>query len=165
MKKFVKSLSAAAFLAAALAPISFAPANAQASPEYVQTGVLSCDISAGIGLIIGSNKEVTCLFKPVNNAPQTVYIGAIRKFGLDLGATGAGQMIWSVYSPTTAEFSGLAGRYGGAGAEATVVAGLGANVLLGGSYRTVALQPVSVQGQVGLNVALGVEELELRPVQ
>jgi hypothetical protein len=163
MKNLVKSLSAA-FLAA-FAPIFLAPANAQTGPEYVQTGVLSCDISAGIGLIIGSNKEVTCLFKPVNNAPQTVYIGAIRKFGLDLGATGAGQMIWSVYSPTTAEFSGLAGRYAGAGAEATVVAGLGANVLLGGSYRTVALQPVSVQGQVGLNIAVGVEELELRPVQ
>ena len=74
-------------------------------------------------------------------------------------------MVWAVYAPTTRRFGALAGRYSGASAEATVGAGLGANVLIGGSNRTVTLQPVSVQGQAGLNLALGVAELELRPAR
>jgi hypothetical protein len=159
MKNFAK-FAVAVFVAAS----AIAPANAQAPQGYVEAGVLSCDISAGIGYIIGSSKEVTCLFKPVNNAQQEVYIGAIKKFGLDLGATGPGQMIWSVYSPTTREYGALAGNYVGATAQATVIAGVGANVLLGGSHGTIALQPLSVQGQVGLNIAVGVGELSLRPI-
>jgi hypothetical protein len=150
---------------AAISLVAVSVASAQPRPQYVQSGILSCDISAGIGLIIGSQKSVTCLFKPVNNAPQEVYTGFIRKFGLDLGATAGGQMEWAVYSPTTRSYGGLAGSYGGATAEATVGAGLGANVLIGGSDRTVALQPLSVQGQLGLNVAVGVADLELRPVR
>ena len=74
-------------------------------------------------------------------------------------------MIWSVYAPTTRRFGALAGHYSGASAEATVGAGLGANVLVGGSDRTVALQPISVQGQTGLNVAVGVTGLDLRPAR
>jgi hypothetical protein len=141
------------------------PAGAQPGPNDVQAGILDCDVSAGIGLIITSHKEVTCLFKPVNNAPQEVYIGGISKFGLDLGATGRGQMLWSVYAPTNRPFGALAGNYIGATAEATFAVGLGANVLVGGSNRTIALQPLSVQGQVGLNIAAGVAELRLRTVQ
>ena len=164
MRMSVKVVSltatASAFLAAAIVP-----AGAQMGPNYVQAGVLDCDVSAGIGLIITSNKEVTCLFKPVNNAPQEVYIGGISKFGLDLGATGRGQMLWSVYAPTNRPFGALAGNYVGATAEATVAVGLGANVLVGGSNQTITLQPLSVQGQVGLNIAAGVAELRLRTVQ
>ena len=88
----------------------------------------------------------------------------IRKFGLDLGATTGGQMVWSVYAATTGRVAALAGSYAGATAEATIGAGLGANVLVGGSDRTIALQPVSIQGQTGLNVAAGVADLELQPV-
>ena len=131
----------------------------------VKVGTLSCDISAGIGLIIGSRKEVRCLFTPADLGPREVYVGSITKFGLDVGATAGGQMVWSVYAPTTGRIAALAGNYAGATAEATVGAGLGANVLVGGSDRTVALQPVSVQGQAGLNLAVGVAGLELRPVQ
>ena len=103
------------------------------------------------------------MFTPSQPGPREVYVGSITKFGLDLGATAGGEMVWAVYAPTTRKFGALAGHYGGATAEATVGAGLGANVLVGGSNRTVALQPVSVQGQAGLNVAAGVAELRSAP--
>ena len=105
------------------------------------------------------------MFTPSEPGPREVYVGGINKFGLDLGATAGGEMVWAVYAPTTRRFGALAGQYSGASAEATVGAGLGANVLVGGSDRTVALQPLSLQGQAGLNVAAGVAELTLRPAR
>ena len=105
------------------------------------------------------------MFTPSQPGPREVYTGSITKFGLDLGATAGGEMVWAVYAPTNRRFGALAGHYGGASAEATVGAGLGANVLVGGSDRTVTLQPVSVQGQAGLNVAAGVAEIDLRPAR
>ena len=158
-----KPLSAIAALAVAAAVALPVPASAQANRTKV--GTLSCDISGGIGLIITSKKDLTCMFTPSQAGPREVYVGSITKFGLDLGATAGGEMVWAVYAPTTRKFGALAGDYGGATAEATVGAGLGANVLVGGSDRTVALQPVSVQGQAGLNVAAGVAELRLRPAR
>jgi hypothetical protein len=142
-----------------------APAPVLAQHERTKVGTLTCDISAGIGAIIASKKSVTCMFTPAHPGPKEVYTGSISKFGLDLGATAAGEMVWSVYAPSTRKFGALAGSYSGASAEATVGAGLGANVLVGGSNRTVALQPVSVQGQAGLNLAVGVAQLRLRPAR
>ena len=163
-----KPLSAVAILAAVAAvavPLALpAPAMAQSS-NRTKAGTLTCDISAGIGLIVGSKKNVTCVFTPAQPGPREVYVGAINKFGLDVGATSGGEMMWSVFAPSNKKFGALVGQYGGAGAEATVGAGLGANVLVGGSDRTVALQPVSVQGQTGLNLALGVTGLELYPAR
>lgn len=141
------------------------PIAASTQASRTKIGTLSCDISGGIGLIIASKKDLTCMFTPSQPGPREVYVGAISKFGLDLGATAGGEMIWSVFAPTNRKFGALAGRYGGATAEATVGAGLGASVLIGGSNRTVALQPVAVQGQAGLNVAAGVVELDLRPAR
>ena len=158
-----KPLSAIAVVAMAAALALPIPASAQANRTKV--GTLSCDISGGIGLIITSKKDLTCMFTPSQPGPKEVYVGSITKFGLDLGATAGGEMVWAVYAPTTRKFGALAGNYGGATAEATVGAGLGANVLVGGSDRTVALQPVSVQGQAGLNVAAGVADLQLRPAR
>ena len=158
-----KPLNAVAVLAIAAAVALPIPASAQANRTKV--GTLSCDISGGIGLIITSKKDLTCMFTPSQAGPREVYVGSITKFGLDLGATAGGEMVWAVYAPSTRKFGALAGNYGGATAEATVGAGLGANVLVGGSDRTVALQPVSVQGQAGLNVAAGVAELRLRPAR
>lgn len=158
-----KPLSAVAAFAVAATVTLPIPASAQANRTKV--GTLSCDISGGIGLIITSKKELTCMFTPSQPGPKEVYVGSITKFGLDLGATAGGEMVWAVYAPTTRKFGALAGNYGGATAEATVGAGLGANVLVGGSDRTVALQPVSVQGQAGLNVAAGVADLRLRPAR
>jgi hypothetical protein len=89
-------------------------------------------------------------------------MGSISKFGIDLGATNGGRMVWAVFAPTSARLKGaLAGSYAGATAEATVGAGVGANALVGGSNRTITLQPLSVQGQTGLNLAVGVGELRL----
>src|SRR5215470_7108705 len=156
-----RPLSVLAILAIAAAVAS--PALAQR--ERVKAGTLTCDISGGIGLIITSHKDVTCMFTPSQPGPREVYVGGINKFGLDLGATAGGEMVWAVYAPTSRRFGALAGSYSGATAEATVGAGLGANVLVGGSDRTVALQPLSVQGQTGLNVAAGVTELTLRPAR
>ena len=143
-------------LAAALAA---APAEAQ----NVQAGSLVCDVSGGVGLIVTSQREMLCTFRNSRGEPE-VYTGVIRRFGLDLGATAGGQMVWSVLAPSGRYARGaLAGNYAGASGEATVGAGLGANVLVGGSNRSVALQPVSLQGQSGFNVALGVASLELTP--
>ena len=150
---------------AALAVVAMvaSPISTMAQAERTKAGTLTCDISGGIGLIITSHKDVTCMFTPSQPGPREVYVGGISKFGLDLGATAGGEMVWAVYAPTNRRFGALAGSYSGATAEATVGAGLGANVLVGGSDRTVALQPISVQGQAGLNVAAGVAELTLRP--
>jgi hypothetical protein len=133
------------------------------SAQRVKLGTLVCDVSGGIGMIIGSQKGVQCLFSPSMPGPPEAYVGTISKFGLDIGATSGGQMVWAVYAPTTRAFGALAGVYAGATAEATIAVGLGANVLIGGSDRTIALQPLSVTGQTGLNLAAGVASLELRP--
>lgn len=159
-----RSLSAFAALVVVAAVALPAPIMAQA-PNRTKVGTLTCDISAGIGLIITSKKIVTCMFTPAQPGPREVYTGSITKFGLDIGATTGGEMIWAVFAPTDRHFGALAGNYGGASAEATVGAGLGANVLVGGSNRTVTLQPVSVTGQTGLNLAVGVAGLELHPAR
>jgi hypothetical protein len=159
-----RPLSAFAALAVVAAVTLPAPSMAQGR-ERTKVGSLTCDISAGIGLIITSKKELTCMFTPSQPGPREVYTGSITKFGLDLGATAGGEMVWAVYAPTNRRIGALAGHYGGATAEATVGAGVGANALVGGSNRTVTLQPVSVQGQTGLNLAVGVAELDLHPAR
>lgn len=159
-----KTLSMLAGLATAAAMALPAPSTAQ-NTERAKVGTLNCDISAGIGIIVASKKSVICTFTPAAAGPSEVYTGSISKFGLDIGGTSGGRMVWTVYAPTTAGRGALAGDYVGASGEATVGVGLGANVLVGGSSRTVALQPVSFQGQTGLNVAVGVAGLTLRPAR
>ena len=142
--------------------LSAGPAGAQ---NTVAAGTLTCDVSAGFGLIVGSQRTVNCTFAPSLPGPVEYYAGTITKIGVDIGATSGGVLVWLVYAPTSRPIGALAGSYGGATAEATFAVGLGANVLVGGSNRTVALQPVSVQGQTGLNVAAGVAELRLNFVR
>ncbi len=154
-----------AFGAMAAAAAAAALPSSSMAQERTKVGTLNCDISAGIGVIIASKKRVTCMFTPSAPGPREVYVGDISKFGLDLGATSGGQMVWAVFAPSNRRFGALAGHYVGGTAEATVGAGLGANALVGGSNRTVTLQPLSVQGQTGLNVAAGVAELTLRPAR
>lgn len=156
-----KALSVLAGLAMAVAMVLPVPSMAQ-NTDRTKIGTLTCDISAGIGAIIASKKSVTCTFTPAVEGPSEVYTGSISKFGLDIGATSGGRMVWTVYAPTTASHGALAGDYVGASGEATVGVGLGANVLVGGSNRTIALQPVSFQGQTGLNIAVGVTGLTLQ---
>jgi hypothetical protein len=157
MRKFAK-----------LAVIAMAPvllAGAAAAQERVQAGQLACDISGGVGLIFGSQRTLNCTFTPSVPGPIEFYAGTLTKLGVDVGVTAGGAMMWLVYAPTSRPAGALSGSYGGASAEATVVGGVGANVLIGGSNRTVALQPISLQGQAGLNVAAGVAGIDLRWVR
>jgi Protein of unknown function (DUF992) len=128
-----------------------------------KAGTLTCDVEGGIGMIIASHKAMTCRFDPV--APGWVpeaYSGSIGKLGVDIGATSSSQMVWAVFAAGSPAPGALAGDYAGATAEATFAVGLGANVLVGGSNHSIALQPLSVTGQTGLNVAGGVAVLSLR---
>ena len=155
----------AKFAGAALLGLAMcAPVHAQ-RPVWEQSGTLNCDVSGGIGFIVTSQRQVNCLFTPSYPAPPEQYVGTITKVGLDIGFTGAGQLVWSVLQSTTRRRGVLAGSYAGASAEATIGAGLGANVLVGGNDRSVALQPLSIQGQVGLNVAAGIAEISLQFVR
>src|SRR5262249_34768083 len=148
------------FITAAALALAALSGSAQAQ-ERVQSGSLTCDVSAGIGLIIGSQRNVSCTFTPSSPGPIEYYTGTISKLGLDIGVTTGGVMVWLAFAPTTRPAGPLQGADGGAAAEASVVAGVGANALVGGSNRTITLQPFSVQGQVGLNLAAGVAGLDL----
>jgi hypothetical protein len=160
--KLMMKLSAAATLALMVASVG--PTAAQ-QPVRIKSGLLDCDVSGGFGVIIGSQKSVNCLFMPDQPGPREPYVGVITKFGLDIGVTSGGRMVWAVYSETTGGRGALAGDYTGVSGEATIAVGLGANVLVGGSNRTVALQPVSTTEQSGLNLAVGVADLQLRPAR
>jgi hypothetical protein len=160
MKRAFVALAASAAIATA-----FALPTAGFAQHRVRVGTLNCDVSGGIGMIITSKKEVRCMYSPEGRGPREAYIGSIEKFGLDIGATTGGQMVWAVYAPTRGGRYALAGHYAGASAEATVGAGAGANALIGGSRRTVTLQPLSVQAQAGLNLAVGVAGLTLHPAR
>ena len=149
---------AAASVAAALAASVTVPANAQ--QQRVQIGQLACSISAGVGLILGSQRNVSCNFQP-DGAPPEAYVGTMTIIGVDIGFTSGSAMVWGVFAGTTRYAGMLSGTYVGATAEMSIAAGLGAKALVGGSNSTVALQPLSVQGQTGLNIAAGVGSLEL----
>ena len=127
----------------------------------VKIGMLTCNVAGGVGMIIGSNKAVDCIFEGTIGQREH-YKGSIGKFGLDIGVTGKGVMAWAVFAPGKLKAGALAGKYAGASAEASVAVGLGANVLVGGSQNSIALQPVSVQAQTGLNLAAGVAGLTLK---
>jgi Protein of unknown function (DUF992) len=157
-----RGIAAALLGVAAVAAIATAPVNAQ--PRRVQVGTLACSISAGVGLLVASQRNVACNFQP-DNGPPEAYTGTITRVGVDVGFTTGGAMVWGVFTDTNRYAGMLTGTYAGATAEATVAAGLGANVLVGGSNHSVALQPLSVQGQVGLNIAAGVGALDLHLAQ
>jgi hypothetical protein len=159
---FRSAIAGTAFGAAVLATVLSIPADAQ--QDRVQAGSLECSLSSSIGLVVGSQRNIACNYKP-DGGPPEAYVGTLTRVGLDVGITGGGAIIWAVFSGTNRYAGMLSGTYVGASAEATIAAGLGANVLVGGSNRSVALQPLSVQGQVGLNIAAGVSSLELHLAQ
>jgi hypothetical protein len=153
----MKKLALAALMSLGLAA---SPALANSGQSGVKIGVLSCEVSPGVGLIVASSKTVNCTFDGTVGKKDR-YTGTIEKLGIDIGITGKGVMSWAVFAPGKVGRGALAGRYAGATAEATVAVGLGANVLVGGSNKSIALQPLSVQAQTGLNVAAGVAALRL----
>lgn len=135
------------------------PALAQ---NNVAVGTLTCTGGEGVGLILGSQKSYRCSFS-ANAGPLENYTSTVTKVGLDIGITGETVMIWTVLAATDDVRPGmLAGSYAGAAAGASVGIGGGANVLVGGSSNSVVLQPVSIQGQTGLNIAVGVAGMTLR---
>ena len=127
-----------------------------------KVGVLTCNVAPGIGLIVGSSKSLSCSFNPSAPGPNERYSGRISRVGVDVGITGSGVIVWGVFAPESGYYThgALAGHYGGASAQATLVAGLGANVLVGGGRRSFALQPFSVTGQIGANFAVGITGLD-----
>jgi hypothetical protein len=147
----------AAVAGAAAAVLTLAlPARA----AHVEIGFLTCKVAGGIGFVFGSSKELECDFKGPHGTEH--YSGSIDRFGIDLGFTDGSKIVWTVFAPSKDVPSGaLAGNYAGVSAEATAGLGVGANALLGGSAKSIALQPLSVQGQEGLNVAVGIAELRL----
>jgi hypothetical protein len=158
----MKTVSYAA--AAALAGVLALGANA--AQARTEAGTLTCDVSGGIGLILGSHKSTRCTYKSVNGRVHEVYKGAINKFGLDVGVTGHSVIVWQVFAPSNHPPAGaLAGTYSGVSANASAGVGGGANALVGGNSRTITLQPLSLQAQTGVNLAVGIGSLTLRPVR
>jgi Protein of unknown function (DUF992) len=149
-------------LAVAVAFSALAPAAHAAEQKMtVRAGYLSCHVSAGWGFIIGSSRDVKCAYA-LQPGYTEYYTGSITKFGADIGYLQSAVMLWAVLAPTNNLGQGaLAGTYAGATASIAAGVGAGANVLVGGFKNSIALQPVSIEGQNGLNVAAGVAALTL----
>lgn len=157
----MKTVLKVGLAAAALLTAGAMPASAQ---SRVQVGNLVCNMAPNVAFVIGSVREMTCAFRPaVRGVKGGTYHGTATRLGLDVGINGKGVLVWGVFAPSAKVPSGaLRGTYVGASGNASIGLGLGANVLVGGSQNTFALQPLSLEGQTGLNLALGVSNLTLR---
>jgi len=158
MQKKFRLLMGAAVAVAGLAAAS----AADAAPHGVKVGELTCNVASGWGFVFGSSKDLHCTFRG-NNRHADHYIGTISKFGVDIGYTEGGVLVWGVVAPSSDVRAGtLDGDYVGATASATVGVGVGANALVGGFDKSITLQPVSVSGNRGLNVAGGIGAISLK---
>ena len=143
--------------------VGSATAQAQQPMQRVQVGILECRGGASVGFIVGSVTNLGCVLR-AEGVPEDRYVATIRKVGLDLGITQETALAWGVFAPSVRLGPGaLSGDYAGVQGSAALGVGAGGNVLVGGSNNTIALQPLSLQGQVGVSVAAGLESLELRP--
>ncbi len=150
----------------ALSAAILIPGHARAQDGGVEIGSLTCQVDSGAGFVFGSTRRLTCTFERLGNKPDEYYEGEINRFGLDIGVTGKTVMGWAVFAPKRGlEDYALAGTYAGVAADASVGLGGGAKVLVGGSNDSISLQPLSLQGQSGLNVAVTVAELRLQPAR
>ncbi len=164
VSKSLAAMSAAALLAAtpAMAQQTAAVPSAEKHGAGVNAGSLSCNVAGGLGFVFGSSKALDCIFwRPDGRAER--YVGKIKKWGVDIGFTKAAHIVWLVFAPGDVARGALAGAYVGPGASASAIIGAGANVLIGGGNNDISLQPVSVEGSVGLNVAAGLTDIELKP--
>lgn len=137
-------------------------ANAQESRG--RAGELVCSGGPSVGLIVGSSQRLSCTFRSFQNGRRYMYSGVMRRVGLDIGITRASRLLWVVFSAQSSRIkrSTLAGNYIGASGDASFGLGAGANILVGGFNRSISLQPLSIQGQAGVNLAIGVSGLTLR---
>jgi len=148
--------------AALVAGMSAAALPAFADEGGVKVGVLTCNASSGWGFIFGSSRTVNCEFSSGPGSAER-YSGSISKFGVDIGYLRSGVIIWTVFAPSSTLAPGsLSGNYAGVTGSAAVGVGAGANALVGGSGNHIMLQPVSIEGQTGLNVAAGIAALDLK---
>ena len=162
MRKNVSRIMVIVGLLALVASVAPAEAPAQSG---VKVGMLNCNVSSGWGLVFGSSREVNCSFSPAQGKDER-YKGSISKFGADIGYSSSAVMVWAVWAPTSSMAPGaLAGDYGGVTASASAGVGAGANVLVGGFNKSFTLQPLSIEGNTGLNVAAGVAGLTLHAVR
>ena len=139
------------------------PTLAHTQSTWTQAGTLTCRLNPSIGFVLFGHQSMECKFSPVSGQVQG-YDGAINTIGIDLGATAGGGFAWAVFGPASGiPLGALAGEYVGASADASLGLGAGANVLVGGSGRSITLQPLSLEGSVGLNVVGGLSQLKLRP--
>ena len=144
-----------------LAALMIILATPSAAQNRVQTGVLECLSNPTFGAIVGSVRTMNCVFKPAQGREQ-YYSGTQARVGIDLGVQAGAAILWAVFAPTRQLGPGeLQGTFAGVSADAAAVLGVGANVLVGGSNSTVTLQPLSVEGQLGISAALGVSALTL----
>jgi hypothetical protein len=159
MKKTIATALAAITLASGLV----SPAAALGDTRI---GILNCRVDGGDGFVFGSSKSLTCIFDPIDQSYGTDrYSGVISKFGIDVGTTSSGVITWAVLAASFDAYQpgALTGTYTGASAEVTAALGVGANVMIGPDLRTFTLQPVSAGAQSGLNLAVGIAELQLVP--
>jgi hypothetical protein len=158
MLKKLALIMSAAVLAAGISAFGTA---AQAQPAGVKVGVLTCYVNSGWGFVFGSSHHVRCNFRP-NEEHGEHYAGRISKFGVDIGYQEGGVIVWAVFAPSSAIQPGsLAGSYVGVTAGASAGAGAAANALIGGSGSSITLQPVSIEGLQGVNVAAGIGAISL----
>jgi hypothetical protein len=151
----MKKLFVAASVIAALGCVA-----SSASAQSVRVGTLSCHEASGWGFIFGSSRKVHCVY--TDGTHEDRYTGDIEKFGVDVGYQQSAVIVWGVFAPTDRIGPGaLSGHYGGLTANATVGVGVGANALVGGSDHTISLQPISIEGATGLNIAAGIGALTL----
>ena len=151
-------------IAIAIAAFGASIAGANALPP-VRAGILQCQGGQNVGFVVGSVTSFECVFQSEGRRPEP-YIAIVRRYGVDLGFTDQTRFAWAVNAPDRRVGRGnLAGNYGGVGANASVGFGFGGNFLVGGPQNSYALQPLSVQGQTGLNVAAGIADIELQAVR
>jgi hypothetical protein len=156
-----KKLSPFAAMALAFAITLIMAGSAHAEQIKVKTGYLTCHEAAGWGFIVGSSHKLHCTYSS-NKGRTEYYTGSISKFGADIGYLKSAVILWAVAAPTTDLGAGaLSGDYGGVQASVALGVGAGANVLVGGFHKSITLQPISVEGQNGLNVAAGIGAMTL----
>jgi hypothetical protein len=158
MQKQFRLMMGAAIAVAGLAMAS----GANAAPAGVRVGDLTCNVASGWGFVFGSSKDLHCTYR--GNGYREHYTGSISKFGVDIGYTDGGVLVWGVVAPTSDIRKGaLTGDYVGGSAQVTAGLGAGANALVGGFDKSITLQPLSLEGSKGLNVAAGIGSISLHP--
>src|SRR4051794_21795261 len=163
MIRSLRAWAQAALVVSAFCGLTTGFARAQTPAPWTQIGMLTCKLNPSIGFVIFGHQSMECRFTQSNRFPPQFYEGALNTVGIDIGVSAGGVLGWAVFAPTAGPPPGaLAGEYVGATGEIGVGLGAGVNVLIGGSGRSFALQPVSLEGSVAINVTLGLSGLQLR---